>query len=132
MNDPNSLQSLLDCARGECLTNASFGWHHIKTLADETERLTRDRDLWKERHDRERAAHAKNLTEQQKCEAERDRLRAGLQRIFDIANGMQSAGPDPIGPLHGAGMACAFKVCADAVRQILDGPTDSINEGTQP
>ena len=42
----------------------------------EIERLTRDRDLWKERHDRERAAHAKNLTEQQRVEAERDRLRA--------------------------------------------------------
>ena len=47
----------------------------------EIERLIRDRNLWKERHDRERAAHAKNLTEQQKCEAERDRLRAALERI---------------------------------------------------
>lgn len=46
----------------------------ILYLRAEIERLTRDRDLWKERHDRERAAHAKNLTEQQKVKAERDRL----------------------------------------------------------
>jgi len=49
------------------------------SAAEEIERLTRDRDLWKERHDRERAAHAKNLTEQQKCEGERDTAREALR-----------------------------------------------------
>ncbi len=43
-------------------------------LQAEVKRLTTDRDRWKERHDRERAAHAKNLIEQQKCERERDEL----------------------------------------------------------
>lgn len=54
---------------------------HVTVRSDQyalIQRLTKDRDLWKERHDRERAAHAKNLTEQQKVEAERDRLRAAL------------------------------------------------------
>jgi len=47
-------------------------------IVDEMARVARDRDLWKERHDRERAAHAKNLTEQQKVEAQRDRLREAI------------------------------------------------------
>lgn len=51
----------------------------IQALRDDLRKVTRDRDLWKERHDRERAAHAKNLTEQQKVEAERNRLRTTLE-----------------------------------------------------
>ena len=69
-------------------------WQAIaKTRADEGKQLRRERDQWEERHNRERAAHAKNLTEQQKCEAERDRLRAALEQIRDyhVIQGMSPA-----------------------------------------
>ena len=70
-------------------------------LLAEIERLTRDRDLWKERHDRERAAHAKNLTEQQKCELERAQLRialdALLERYVDLVNCGDCGNWDPEG-----------------------------------
>jgi hypothetical protein len=85
----------------------------ILYLRVQIEQLTRERDLWKERHDRERAAHAKNLTEQQKCEAERDRLREALERIRSIIEGK---------PQYGDGLT-AYDIARKALR-----PSDSIGE----
>ena len=76
------------------------------------DRLTKDRDLWKERHDRECAAHAKNLGEQQKVEAERDRMRSALELIAG-ANGTECAMPRG--------------VAAQALR-----PSDSISPTQEP
>lgn len=49
--------------------------------------LTRERDDWKKRHDREHACHAANLKEQMKVEAERDRLRAALGELHALVWG---------------------------------------------
>lgn len=74
-----------------------------------TEQLVRERDLWKERHDRERAAHAKNLTEQLKVETERNRLRAALESAIDGHKVWESIyGSSPTSRAHLAALEAAL------------------------
>lgn len=77
-----------------------------KTRADEGKQLRRERDQWEERHSRERASHAKNLTEQQKVEVERNRLKAALIWCLKDSywlhreNAFESGEPKPVGVLE--------------------------------
>lgn len=95
------------CSSGLCKQLRTVAAQEIEELMRENEELSSagagiseahtracmERDLWKERHDRERAAHAKNLTEQQNVEAERNRLRASLLRHACICG---PTDPDPL------------------------------------
>jgi hypothetical protein len=62
---------------------------------------------------------SKYLAQRDHAHRQCDALRSALERIIQWEQ--QPQGPDPIGPLHGAGINRALKFCADIAREALSG-----------